>query len=57
MPTLSLVSTLPITPGTTVAVVVLAVKPSGTTVGVTLLTTTVVTPVVQLVGVAVVHTV
>ena len=55
VPTLSLVNILPITPGTTLLVVVVAVKPSGLTVGVTLPTTIVVVLLTQLVGVAVVQ--
>ena len=54
-PILSLVNILPITPGTTLLVVVVAVKPSGLTVGVTLPTTIVVVLLTQLVGVAVVQ--
>ena len=56
VPTLSLVNILPITPGTTLLVVVVAVKLSAVTVGVTFATVIVVVPVTQLVGVAVVHT-
>ena len=48
MPTVALVSILPITPGTTVAVVVLAVKVSVLTVGVAAPITKVVVTVLQL---------
>ena len=56
VPTRSLVNTFPITPGIVVRVLVLAVKLSAVTVGVTFATVIVVVPVTQLVGVAVVHT-
>ena len=56
MPTVALVSILPITPGTTVAVVVLAVKVSVLTVGVAAPITKIVFTVLQLLLPAVSHT-